>query len=120
MLVHRTTSKEQHRRLLAALIPQTFFDQNGGAVIENHLNMIQAPSPLLARVSPETISMLLNSKAVDRAFRCISGSVAVSAYELNALPLPSISELEKIEKLVKAGVSKKNIESAIASCYKDI
>ena len=120
VLVQRTTSKEQNRRLLAALIPQTFFDQNGGAVIENHLNMIQAPSPLLARVSPETISMLLNSEAVDRAFRCISGSVAVSAYELNALPLPSLSELKKIEKLVKSGVSKNNIESEIASCYRDI
>jgi hypothetical protein len=117
VLVQRTTSKEQSRRLLAALLPQTFLDENGGAVVENHLNMVQAPSLSLARVSPRTIAVLLNSAAVDRAFRCISGSVAVSAYELNALPLPAVDRLQEIERLVLRGAAKITIERAIASCY---
>jgi adenine-specific DNA-methyltransferase len=33
---------------------------------------------------------------VDRAFRCISGSVAVSAYELENLPLPAPEELTQL------------------------
>jgi adenine-specific DNA-methyltransferase len=35
------------------------------------------------------IAGLLNSAAVDAAFRCINGSVAVSAFELEELPLPA-------------------------------
>lgn len=117
VLVQRTTSKEQNRRLLAALLPQSFLDNHGGAVIENHLNMVQAPSMALASISPETIAALLNSSAADRAFRCISGSVAVSAYELNALPLPTPKQLKMIEHLVHSAAPKLVVERAIASCY---
>lgn len=117
VLVQRTTSKEQNRRLQAAVLPQQFVDKAGGAVVENHLNMVLAPSPKLARVLPETINALLNTQAVDRAFRCISGSVAVSAYELNALPLPNVSQLVALEKLVAKAVSKREIERTVAAYY---
>lgn len=117
VLVQRTTSKEQNRRLLAGLLPQSFLEEHRGAVIENHLNMVQAPSLALASVSPETIAALLNSYAADRAFRCISGSVAVSAYELNALPIPTPRQLKMIEQLVHSAASKMVVERAISSCY---
>ncbi len=35
VLIQRTTSKEQGRRLIAAVVPQEFLDLNGGAVVEN-------------------------------------------------------------------------------------
>jgi len=35
------------------------------------------------------LARLLNSATIDHAFRCISGSVAVSAYEMENLPLPA-------------------------------
>lgn len=117
VILQRTTSKEQDRRLLAAVLPQEFIDRTSGCVIENHLNLIQAPSAKLMQVQPATIAALLNSKAVDRAFRCISGSVAVSAYELNAIPLPSIAELKKIELLVINGASVEAIDCAVNACY---
>ena len=117
ILIQRTTSKEQDRRLMAALLPQTFLDEYGGAIIENHLNMVHMPSLSIAQISPETLVSLLNSKAVDRAFRCISGSVAVSAYELNALPLPSVDQLLEIQRLVHHGAEIKLIERSIAACY---
>jgi Eco57I restriction-modification methylase len=117
VLVQRTTSKEQNRRLQSAVLPQEFLDKAGGAVVENHLNMVQAPSPKLAHVAPETIDALLNTEAVDRAFRCISGSVAVSAYELNALPLPNVKQMAMLEKLVARRASKRDIERAVASYY---
>ena len=40
-------------------------------------------------MSATTIAALLVSAVLDEAFRCISGSVAVSAAELEALPLPA-------------------------------
>ncbi|MGS0603889.1 HsdM family class I SAM-dependent methyltransferase [Xanthomonas oryzae pv. oryzicola] len=117
VILQRTTSKEQERRLLAAVLPQGFIDKTEGCVIENHLNFVQAPSEQLMKIKPETVAALLNSDAADRAFRCISGSVAVSAYELNAIPLPSVSELKKIELLVMNGASSEAINRAINVCY---
>jgi len=35
----------------------------------------------------------LNSAAFDRLYRCLTGSVAVSAYELSAMPLPDRATL---------------------------
>lgn len=117
VLVQRTTSKEQDRRLLAAVLPQEFLDKHAGAVVENHINMIYSPSGSVTHVSPATICALLNSDAVDRAFRCISGSVAVSAYELNAIPLPSFADMRRIELLVHNGASAAAIDREVAHCY---
>lgn len=116
VLIQRTTSKEQDRRLFAAVLPSAFLKEHGGAVIENHLNMVY-PDRKAPVVSPATIAALLNSRAVDRAFRCISGSVAVSAYELNSLPLPSVEQLLELEKLIKRRPSKASLEGAVDQFY---
>ena len=115
VLLQRTTAKEQDRRLLSAVITQDFIDANGGVVVENHLNIIYAIKG--GEVSPDAISAILNSEAADRAFRCISGSVAVSAYELEALPMPTIAQAKAIERLLLKGAPKSIIEAKIASFY---
>lgn len=117
VLLQRTTAKEQNRRLLSAVIPQTFIDHDGGVVVENHLNIVYGDSGCI--VSPKTISTILNSAAVDRVFRCISGSVAVSAYELEALPLPTIEQVKTVEVLLQRGVSNREVEATIASFYEE-
>lgn len=117
VLVQRTTSKEQNRRLLAAMLPQCFLDAHGGAVVENHLNLIYAPAGMVGKIAPETVAALLNTQAVDRVFRCISGSVAVSAYELNALPLPSAEQLVELECLIRRGAVHATIERKVAQFY---
>ncbi|HIE9261999.1 MULTISPECIES: class I SAM-dependent DNA methyltransferase [Klebsiella] len=116
VLVQRTTSKEQERRILAAILPQKFIDENGGVVVENHINIVYS-NGLFSAVRPEVIEVLLNSHVVDRAFRCISGSVAVSAYELNSIPLPSLEQVMEIQALLDAGVDRRIIERTIAGFY---
>lgn len=116
VLVQRTTSKEQDKRILAAILPQSFIDETGGVVVENHINIVHS-NGLLSQVQPDVIAVLLNSQVVDRAFRCISGSVAVSAYELNSIPLPSLEQIIEIQSLLTAGVHKRFIERTIASFY---
>jgi adenine-specific DNA-methyltransferase len=116
VLLQRTTAKEQHRRLIAAALPKSFIERHGGVVIENHLNMIR-PANGAPKVSPEAVSAVLNSTVVDHAFRCISGSVAVSAFELEALPLPSLKQMKKIERLVAARASADAIEAALLEIY---
>jgi hypothetical protein len=117
VLVQRTTSKEQTRRLAAAVLPENFLKRHKAVVIENHLNVI-ADSDGMGIVAPNTIAALLNSETVDHAFRCISGSVAVSAYELNALPLPDPATLVDLESLLRSGGSDALVERTIASYYK--
>ncbi|MEZ2586127.1 class I SAM-dependent DNA methyltransferase [Kluyvera intermedia] len=116
VLVQRTTSKEQDKRILAVILPQKFIDETGGVVVENHINIVHS-NGLFSAVKPEAIAVLLNSQVVDRAFRCISGSVAVSAYELNSIPLPSLEQVMEIQSLLDAGVHKQIIERTIAGFY---
>jgi len=116
-LLQRTTSKEQDRRLLAAVLPQEFLSRSQGVVIENHLNVVQCLDESSESISPATIAALLNSGVVDRAFRCISGSVAVSAYELNAVPVPCLTDMRRIELLVRNGASKVAIDKEISTCF---
>lgn len=118
VLVQRTTSKEQPRRLAAAEIPEAFATSYPGYVVENHVNML-LPLGEKPLVSLATLSSLINSEAVDQAFRCISGSVAVSAYELENLPLPDprllLARLECTRN--KSG---EEFEETIRSLYRDV
>jgi adenine-specific DNA-methyltransferase len=63
------------------------------------------------------IATIFNTKALDIAFRCISGSVAVSAFELNTLPLPSPDDMKAIEKLLRNGAAPEMIEKKVARIY---
>lgn len=115
VLLQRTTAKEQARRLIAAELPESFVRQHGGVVVENHLNMVRPKG--VVKVSVAALAAVLNSRVVDDVFRCISGSVAVSAYELEALPLPAPEAMKEIDRLVRKGVSGPKLETAIASLY---
>ncbi|MBP8543347.1 MULTISPECIES: class I SAM-dependent DNA methyltransferase [unclassified Citrobacter] len=116
VLIQRTTSKEQDKRILAAILPQEFIDETGGVVVENHINIVYS-NGLFSEIKPEVVALLLNSQTVDRAFRCISGSVAVSAYELNSIPLPSQEQVLEIQSMLESGAHKRIIERTIAGFY---
>lgn len=118
VLLQRTTAKEQNRRLIAAALPAEFLETHGAVVIENHLNMLRPLSDRPA-VPAATLAAFLNSAAADRAFRCVSGSVAVSAYELEALPLPSPDALKTLTQLLSRKAGRTKIEAACARLYDD-
>lgn len=115
-LVQRTTAKEQARRLVAAELPSWFIEEHGAVVVENHLNMIK-PLEGSPKVSPAALVALLNSKAVDQVFRCINGSVAVSAYELQALPLPSPKDMQGMECLIRSRADRETLEREAERLY---
>jgi adenine-specific DNA-methyltransferase len=115
VLVQRTTAKEQSRRLIAAELPASFLAAHGAVVVENHLNMVRADG--LPKVSAATLAAVLNSAIVDQVFRCISGSVAVSAFELQALPLPSVEAMASIEAQVSRGAARAAVNAALMKLY---
>jgi len=116
VLLQRTTAKEQSRRLIAAELPKKFLLEHGAVVIENHLNMIR-PINGVPVIPPKVLSTFFNTEVVDKAFRCLSGSVAVSAYELEALPLPPPEALALLVELVNRGADRDTIEEECSRLF---
>ncbi|MET3616304.1 adenine-specific DNA-methyltransferase [Rhizobium aquaticum] len=110
VLLQRTTSKEQARRLIAAELPESFIKLHDGVIVENHLNMVKPIGHGRAKVPAAVVAAVLNSRIADRAFRCISGSVAVSAFELEALPLPAADSMREVALLVENGAPQTEID----------
>lgn len=96
ILVQRTTAPEQRRRLVAASLDRETLNRLGGrVVIENHVNVIRAQAGSAPSLTLETLHSLLCTETLDHVMRCMSGSVAVSAYELESLPLPGSEACER-------------------------
>ncbi|AXI49135.1 SAM-dependent methyltransferase (plasmid) [Sulfitobacter sp. SK012] len=110
VLLQRTTSTEQSKRLIATVLPDQFVNEHKAVVVENHVNLLR-PTTLRPAVSLETLVAFLNSNAADQAFRCLSGSTAVSASELRSLPLPDPENLSTLARLVRHGGSREQIEN---------
>jgi adenine-specific DNA-methyltransferase len=92
--LQRVTSSDQPRRLVASPVDPLLIKKHGGVVGENHVVFLQQASPAAA-LTPQQLSDVLRSEPIDRLFRCISGAVNVSVFELNQLPLPSPEALRK-------------------------
>ncbi|MGH7065654.1 MAG: Eco57I restriction-modification methylase domain-containing protein [Stellaceae bacterium] len=116
VLVQRTTAKEQPRRLIATELPAKFIREHNGVAVENHLNMVRtnAPNP---SVPAAVIAAFLNSATADAAFRCLNGSVAVSAFELEELPFPGPAAIARLSDLVAAGAPAAKIDAFIEAAY---
>lgn len=99
ILAQRTTSPEQRRRLVCAeLSPHLLSEWGEKIVVENHVNVLR-PEEADVLLSRQALTALLSTRTIDRLMRCISGSVAVSAYELESLPLPDAAVLKAWENL---------------------
>jgi adenine-specific DNA-methyltransferase len=113
VLVQRTTAPEQQRRVVCIELTPKLLKQWGGAVVvENHVNVIRPRGDESPQLSRSALAALLSTKTIDRLMRCISGSVAVSAYELESLPLPDPAILGEWESL-----HGDKLEEAVASAY---
>lgn len=109
ILVQRTSAPEQDKRIVAAALTHAQL-RDGPVVIENHVNvLVHDDSPLL---SARILIALLRSREIDRLTRCISGSVALSAYELESIPLPAEAILRDW-----AALSGGDLERAIQTVY---
>ena len=113
ILVQRTTSPEQTRRIVSAELTQSDLASWGHVVVvENHVNVLR-PSAMSPALSQRALARVLATTTMDRVMRCLAGSVAVSAYELESLPLPDADELARWEHLTGA-----DLEAAVAAAYR--
>ena len=112
VLLQRTTAIEQRRRIVAAILSADDLAAWGDrVVVENHVNVLTC-SDSGTVLTPRLLVALLHSRAIDRIYRCLSGSVAVSAYELAALPMPGPDILSGW-----CGLPLRELEAAIEELY---
>ncbi|MGV7744329.1 Eco57I restriction-modification methylase domain-containing protein [Mycobacterium pseudokansasii] len=115
VLVQRTTAPEQSRRLVPAELSKPILDAWGGAVVvENHVNVLR-PTTDSPALSYATLTRVLATTTLDRVMRSLSGSVAVSAYELAAIPLPATTIMASWDQL--AGDA---LEEAVKQAYRPV
>lgn len=88
VIVQRTSSRDQRRRVVAAAVPKEFLQLHGGFVGENHVLLLMRSRPDAAtpEALAEALNNLLASQAMDRM--CGSASIPISAIESLRLPLP--------------------------------
>jgi adenine-specific DNA-methyltransferase len=114
LLVQRTTAPEQRRRLIATrLDADTLAAWGGAVVVENHVNVLRCSTPRSPLTAP-LLERMLNTPTLDRLYRCLTGTVAVSAYELEALPLPAPQVIRGWRDL-----SSDELTAVVASYYGD-
>jgi len=95
VLVKRFSSKEQKRRLTAAVLEPRRFE-SGFIGIENHLNYFHKNGAGLAPDLAKGLAVYLNSSVVDQYFRLFSGHTQVNATDLENLKYPDASSLEEM------------------------
>jgi adenine-specific DNA-methyltransferase len=115
VVVQRTTAPEQQRRLVCVELTEGDLQAWGGlVVVENHVNVLRPQSDQEApAISLSTLNAVLSTECMDRVVRCLSGSVALSAYELEALPLPDEGTLRMWEELRGEA-----LEAAVTAAYR--
>lgn len=116
VLVKRFSSKEQKRRLYAAVLLKSEFPYESVG-IENHVNYVYRPKGGLSVYEAFGIAGILNTKIIDNFFRSLNGNTQVNATDIRSLPLPSIEDIKRIGKVVYKSQSCRNefhIEQAIS------
>jgi len=92
VLVKRFTSKEERRRVVAALATPDDFPGDAVA-FENHLNVFHAAGRGLDRDLAMGLACFLNSTNVDTYVRQFSGHTQINATDLRTLRYPSADDL---------------------------
>jgi adenine-specific DNA-methyltransferase len=88
VLVQRTSSNSQSRRLTAAAVPEDFLRRYEGFVGENHV-IILVPTRADA-IAPEQLAAVLNGPQANAMLSRICGSASISVRVLESLPLPRL------------------------------
>lgn len=116
VLVKRFSSKEQKRRLYAAVLLESEFPYESVG-IENHVNYIYRPEGNLSVYEAFGIAGILNTTIIDNFFRSLNGNTQVNATDIRSLPLPAIEDIKTIGEVVYKSQSCRNgfhLEQAVS------
>jgi len=100
VLTKRFSSKEQQRRVMAAIYDPTRIDAPLVG-FENHLNYFHKQGKGLTADLAKGLAVYLNSTIVDQYFRLFSGHTQVNATDLRKMPYPTHEQLLRLSRHVK-------------------
>lgn len=100
VLVKRFSSKEERRRIVAAVCEPTRFETQWFG-FENHLNYFHAQGGGLLPNLAKGLALFLNSSLLDKLFRIFSGHTQVNASDLRKLRYPTRDQLLRMGGHVK-------------------
>lgn len=92
-VTRRFSSKEERRRVIAAVVDHTMLSEGNLLGFENHLNVFHRNKSGLPPALAHGLVAYLNSTAIDEHLRRFSGHTQVNATDLRKLPYPSESAL---------------------------
>lgn len=99
VLVKRFSSKEERRRVVAALFtPESAPGDRIG--FENHLNVLHRSGKGLPAVMARGLTAFLNSTLVDTHVRQFNGHTQVNATDLRSLRVPTAEQIERLGRRV--------------------
>lgn len=114
VLVKRFSSKEERRRLVAAVFDP---ERVPGPVVgfENHLNYFHADGAPMSRTVALGLAAFLNSTQVDQYFRQFNGHTQVNATDLRAMRYPALANLEALGEQVGLRLNDQDLIDALVN-----
>lgn len=103
VLTKRFSSKEQQRRVMAAVYDPRYIDASLVG-FENHLNYYHQNGKALPADLAKGLAIYLNSTIVDQYFRIFSGHTQVNAADLRKMPYPTHEQLSRLGALVTRAI----------------
>jgi len=101
VVLKRFTSKEQKKRVHAAVLNADSFSDFEFIGLENHLNYIHKKRAVMSLDEAFGIAALLNTTIIDQYFRALNGSTQVNATDIRAVSMPDYDKIVAIGKLIK-------------------
>jgi adenine-specific DNA-methyltransferase len=101
VLLKRFTSKEQKKRVHAAVLNASNFSDFEFIGIENHLNYIHKKRAAMSLDEAYGIAALLNTTIIDQYFRALNGNTQVNATDIRVVSLPDYDKIIAIGKLIR-------------------
>lgn len=103
VVVKRLSSKEEARRVVAAVASPDAFAQSAAVAFENHLNVFHDDCGGLDPDVAVGLTTYLNSQLVDEFIRQFNGHTQVNATDLRSLRYPSRDQLGELGRAAQAG-----------------
>jgi adenine-specific DNA-methyltransferase len=120
VLTKRFSSKEQQRRIMAAVYDPARIDASYVG-FENHLNYYHQNGRGLPADLAKGLALYLNSTIVDQYFRLFSGHTQVNATDLRKIPYPTREQLMRLGASIgKAMPDQETIDSIIEKECSDL
>jgi len=112
VLIKRFSSKEQNRRLMAAIYDPIRIDTDFVG-FENHLNYFHKQGKGLPAGLARGLAVYLNSTIADQYFRQFSGHTQVNATDLRKMPYPTDEQLFRLGGYVRETIPDQDTIDAI-------